>query len=487
VKFRDIIYDNLNKWLVASVLVIGILIILRLTTRIGYEFGVLVSLLPIAMIFIVVVINNPKLGFIILFITNYYISGISRYIRALPPGITMDIFFILIITIILLSQFNPKSEVRFKNSMNAITLISFIWLLYLVFEIFNPNMSSPVAWFTNVRGLGTYFILTAVVVSVLMRRYADMKKLLFVWALLCLTAVLKALIQKVFGFDFAESRWLAEGGRTTHIIYSGIRYFSFFTDAANFGTGIAFSGVVFIIVSVFIKSKALKVFYFLTAIACFYGMLLSGTRGSISVPFVGLFLFVVLSKNLKFAIPTAALVLVAFVFLKYTYIGHGNQYIRRMRSVFDTEDASFVVRVENQAKLRVYMVDKPFGAGVGMSRGRAYTYRPNPFLAEIATDSWYVLIWVETGIVGLLLHIVILLSVLGYGCFIVLFKLKDRELRGIIAAFTCGIAGLYVASYSLEIIGQFPTGVIMYTLMTFIFLSPMYDKEIQDKNQLTEL
>ena len=76
---------------------------------------------------------------------------------------------------------------------------------------------------------------------------------------------------------------------------------------------------------------------------------------------------------------------------------------------------------------------------------------------------------------------------LGYGCFIVLFKLKDRELRGIIAAFTCGIAGLYVASYSLEIIGQFPTGVIMYTLMTFIFLSPMYDKEIQDKNQLTEL
>ena len=166
-KFRDIIYDNLNKWLVASVLVIGILIILRLTTRIGYEFGVLVSLLPIAMIFIVVVINNPKLGFIILFITNYYISGISRYIRALPPGITMDIFFILIITIILLSQFNPKSEVRFKNSMNAITLISFIWLLYLVFEIFNPNMSSPVAWFTNVRGLGTYFILTAVVVSVL--------------------------------------------------------------------------------------------------------------------------------------------------------------------------------------------------------------------------------------------------------------------------------------------------------------------------------
>jgi hypothetical protein len=293
-------------------------------------------------------------------------------------------------------------------------------------------------------------------------------------------------MQRYIGFDYAESRWLAEGGRATHIIYSGIRYFSFFTDAANFGTGIAFSGVVFAIIAFFINSKKLRVFYFFTALACFYGMLLSGTRGSIAVPFVGLSLFIILSKNLKFAVPTAAFVIVAIVFLKFTYIGHSNQYVRRMRSVFNTEDASFVLRLENQAKLKVYMVDKPFGAGVGMSRGKVYTYRPNPFLSQIATDSWYVLIWVETGIVGLLLHIAILLIVLGYGCYLVLFRLKDRELRGIIAAFSCGIAGLYVASYSLEIIGQFPTGIIMYTLMTFIFLSPMYEKEIEERKQLTK-
>jgi hypothetical protein len=35
-----------------------------------------------------------------------------------------------------------------------------------------------------------------------------------------------------------------------------------------------------------------------------------------------------------------------------------------MRSVFNTEDASLLVRLENQAKLKVYMADKPFGAGV---------------------------------------------------------------------------------------------------------------------------
>lgn len=485
-KIRDIIFGNLNKWLVLSVLFIGILAILRINVYLGFQFGVIASLAPLAVILLVIILNNPKWGFFLLFISNYYVSGLSRYVQALPPGITMDIFFILLISLIILNQFNPNSWVRFKNCMNPITMLALIWALYLIFEIFNTNNVSTLAWFTSVRGLGLYFILTAIVASVLMRRYDDLKKLILIWAILCLSAVFKAFMQRYIGFDYAESRWLAEGGRATHIIYSGIRYFSFFTDAANFGTGIAFSGVVFAIIAFFINSKKLRVFYFFTALACFYGMLLSGTRGSIAVPFVGLSLFVVLSKNIKFAVPTATFVIVAFVFLKFTYIGHGNQYIRRMRSVFNTEDASFVLRLENQAKLKVYMVDKPFGAGVGMSRGKVYTYRPNPFLSQIATDSWYVLIWVETGIVGLLLHITILLIVLGYGCYLVLFRLKDRELRGIIAAFSCGIAGLYVASYSLEIIGQFPTGIIMYTLMTFIFLSPMYEKEIEERKQLTK-
>lgn len=79
------------------------------------------------------------------------------------------------------------------------------------------------------------------------------------------------------------------------------------------------------------------------------------------------------------------------------------------------------------------------------------------------------------------------MSILGYGCFVVLFRLKNEELRGIIAAFTSGIAGLYVASYTLELMGQFPNGIIMYTFMTFIFLSPLYDKELMSDKQSTVL
>ena len=125
------------------------------------------------------------------------------------------------------------------------------------------------------------------------------------------------------------------------------------------------------------------------------------------------------------------------------------------------------------------MADRPFGAGIGMSKGSATSYRPDPTLAKIPNDSWYVMIWVETGIIGLILHVLILLFITGYGSFLVYYRLKDIELRGLVTALIGGISGIYVASYSLEVMGQFPTGFIVYISMTLIFLSPKFDEEIE--------
>ncbi|MFA7132174.1 MAG: O-antigen ligase domain-containing protein, partial [Bacteroidales bacterium] len=84
------------------------------------------------------------------------------------------------------------------------------------------------------------------------------------------------------------------------------------------------------------------------------------------------------------------------------------------------------------------------------------------------------------GIVGLILHVLILLYIIFHGAYLVLFKLKNNLLKGIISALVCGLSGVYVSAYSLELIGQFPTSIIMFTCMAFIFLSPMYDKELKE-------
>lgn len=311
-----------------------------------------------------------------------------------------------------------------------------------------------------------------------------MKQILNIWSVLALIAVFKAFLQLTLGFDSFEQIWLAEGGANTHIIHTGIRYFSIFTDAGNFGSGIALSGVAFSILAFNTTSKNLRYYYLFVAIACFYGMIISGTRGSLIIPFSGFFLYAILSKHARTIIVVVIFVVVGFWFLNFTYIGQGNVYVRRMRSAFNPDDASLGVRIENQRILRTYMAGKPLGVGIGMKRGSAVLYTPHPVLSKIPHDSWYVLLWVELGIVGMIFYIFILLYILFYGSYLVMFKLKNKELKGYIAALICALFGVSAAAYSLEIFGQFPNSIIIYTCMTLIFLSPKYDNELEQINTI---
>ncbi len=481
---KNTIFENFNKAFAFAVLIFLVALFLRVTLNINHIVGLAISLVPLGIITLLLFIDKPYYSLMLIFTANYFVSGLSRYVN-IAPGITMDIIMVFTIIIISLQVFKSKKEIKLSNALNKLTMLVFIWFLFCLFQILNPESSSPLAWVVNVRGISIYFLLVTALASIILRSYKDLKKILFIWAVFCLLAVSKALMQKLFGFDFAERIWLAEGGANTHIIHSGIRYFSFFTDAGNFGSGIAFSMLIFAITAFQVKDKRLRNFYLFVAGACAYGMIISGTRGSLIIPFSGLTLYTLLSRNIKIIIPTFAFLLIGFWFLNFTYIGHGNTYIRRMRSVFNPDDASLQVRLQNQKLLRTAMIGKPLGVGIGMSRGNAVLYTPHPVLSKIPQDSWYVLLWVETGLIGMVFYILMLLYIIGSGTYLILLKLKDPELKGIITAFVCALFGVSLAAYSLEIFGQFPNSILIYIVMTFIFLSPVYDKELEDK-RITE-
>ena len=54
------------------------------------------------------------------------------------------------------------------------------------------------------------------------------------------------------------------------------------------------------------------------------------------------------------------------------------------------------------------MASRPFGGGIGHGGVKAQKYLPNAYLSQVPTDSGYVLIWVEQGIVGLILYLFLL-------------------------------------------------------------------------------
>jgi len=438
--------------------------------------AMVLAISPLTFYLLIRLLERPIFAFFCVIIINYFIMGVTRYVPGIPAGIVMDGLLLLTFVFVLIRS--REKIIDWTGSCNLLILLSGIWLVYCILLIFNP-ITSPSDWAAGIRGLAVYLFIFPLLATILLNRYQYLKIFLFVWSVLTLLAICRALMQKYIGFDTAEKNWLfVDGGSSTHIIYTGIRYFSFFTDAASFGCGMGLSMVVFSIIAIYIRSKPLRVYYIIVALLAGYGMMISGTRAAIVIPFIGYAFFILLSKQWKIMIPGIIFIAFAFVFFKYTYIGHGNTEIRRMRSAFNvTQDASFLVRQANQAEMRVFMKEQPFGIGIG----KAKRAEPGDYMYQLPTDTSLVYVWVETGIVGLVLFLLIFLITFARGLYDVWYKIRDRQLRGILSALLAGLAGMLACAYGNEILQQFPNGPILYICMAFIFMGRKFDQAIADE------
>ncbi|MCG6186910.1 O-antigen ligase family protein [Maribellus maritimus] len=467
-----------------SSIVIIILVIVMMGLIIvkgGLIAGIGLFLLPFIVTFLYLVFMIPRTGLIAVYIANFLAIGLTRYLKGIPLGLSIDmLLFLTYISLFLMSFFK---KIPWKNGKNDLVLLSAIWYLYTIFELFNPEAVSRTAWFYAMRGVSLYMLLIIPLIFILFNKKKDIDLFLKIWAILSIMGTLKGIMQKYFGVDPFEQAWLNEGNYKTHVLFGKLRVFSFYSDAGQFGASQGLTGVIFLILSFNKKlPKKTKIFYLVTSFLGFYGLMISGTRGAMAVPIMGFALYIILRKNFKVMIVGAILGLSVIIFFKYTTIGQGNYSIRRMRTAFNpTEDASYLVRRANQKKLSNYLAARPFGGGIGSAGNWGLRFTPNTFLANTPTDSWYVMIWAEQGVVGLALHLFILLYILGKSMFFIFFRIKNEEIRNIMCAFTSGYWGIMVASYGNGVLGQMPTGIVIYTCMVYMFMGPKLDKEETEK------
>lgn len=449
----------------------------------------LIAISPIALFGTLMIIKKPAIGLFALFFINYFLLGITRYFPIDGVSVIMDISLLLLFVCIL---FNILAGVDFpweRVKKNPLVYLWLIWLIYTVCEILNPTAMLN-AWILT-RGLMYNAVITVFLTALLIDKTKYIKILFFILSVFTLLAICKAFGQKFFGFDAAEWAWLERDGGKTHLIATGVRYFSFFTDAGNFGSNMGFALVAYMILAIYVKNNVLRIYYFVVSILAGYAMFLSGTRGAMIVPLGGLAMYIILNKNIKGILGGGLTLLIVYIFFAFTYIGEGNEQIRRMRTAFKpTKDASYLVRKENQRRLATYMRHRPFGEGLGLAgvSGMQFSYR---FTTSIPTDSHYVSIWVQCGIIGLLLHIGILLFVIVYSGYIIMFRIRNKELKGLLIAMNCGVFGLMLSAYGNNFFGQFPTGMIVNMCQTFLVLGEYFDKEIENnkhiQTQTTEL
>lgn len=416
--------------------------------------------------------TKPILGFYTAVAMCFFLFGLSRYLKGVQVGLGMD--GILILTYLALFMNKFRERIDWSPANKDITLLAAIWLAYSLFELVNPEAHSTAAWFSG-RGVSLYMFLLVPLTLLFINTSRKLDYILYIWGAFSILAALKGIGQMKFGLDSAEQGWLNEGNYKTHVLFGKLRVFSFMSDAGQFGSTQGYAAVVATIYSMAQKNWKKKWFFIIVALFSFYGMIISGTRGAISVPLAGFMTFFVLRKNVKVLSFGVAILALVFIFFRFTTIGQGNDQIRRMRTAFDPNDASLQVRLDNQRLLKSYLASRPFGGGIGHGGVKAQKYLPNAFLSQVATDSWYVLIWVEQGIVGLLLHLFILFYTVGKASYKVMFKIRDPLLKLKMSALIAGMVGVMVASYGNAVLGGMPTGLLIYISMAIMLNSAVLD------------
>src|SRR5574344_759084 len=162
----------LSKLLVALVLlavsIVCSLVLLKLeiTPLVAY-------VVPVACVFLIAFIRYPKAYACIVFIISFLIAGLGRYVAGFKVGIFVDICFLLLIFSL---TFNTLlSRVSWRNTRNPATLLTFIWLLYCLFELLNPRANSSAAWFSAVRWMAVYLFFTILIIPVVVSKIKNLK------------------------------------------------------------------------------------------------------------------------------------------------------------------------------------------------------------------------------------------------------------------------------------------------------------------------
>ena len=124
--------------------------------------------------------------------------------------------------------------------------------------------------------------------------------------------------------------------------------------------------------------------------------------------------------------------------------------------------------------MKELMARKPIGYGIGLAKAGNFDSKEQ---MPYPPDSWLIAVWVETGIVGLILYLAIHGTLFAWCSWLLMFKVRNKNLRGLAAAWLCMNAGLFIAAYVNDVM-QYPNQLTVYTGFALCLAAPYIDKHI---------
>ena len=469
-------YAKDNGGRVSLLLLLFLLAIYEFITA-GFAPFAIICALPLLAFAVIISFRYQMLVFWTLIVINYFIMW---QLAPVPSGIPVSLVNEMLEIVLLAFLIIDVKDTKYERLGNIMFFTLIIWCGFCTLEVLNDTCGlgmDVASWYQGVRLMSFQLMYAFIVFTLYISDSKILTKYLFVWGALALFAVFWVYKQKYIGLTPHENAWLHGSHGRQHLIAGGslIRYWSIFTDAANFGVGMASTAIAFIIFGITSKIRKHRIYFLIVGFACAWAMFPTGTRTAIFTFIAGFMTYIFLSKSFKIAIPVT-IVFAIFVFiLAFTNIGNGNQQIRRMRSAFDKDDASSNARSINQTAMRKYLKEAPWGLGLGnkdVPANNKFNY-----VYHLPADSEYVYIWMRTGVIGITTFLICTAFMLFGACWIVFFTLKSPSLRGIGAGFCCAMVSQQLGGYGNQVLMQFPNCLTFYGGLAIVYILPYIEKE----------
>ncbi|HEV8082495.1 MAG TPA: O-antigen ligase family protein [Chitinophagaceae bacterium] len=407
-------------------------------------------------------------------VTGYFITTFISFFAFYPNHILNIIlpiptFVELLILIVFFGSYNAAKKLNLPRNSILLTGVSVVFIIYTIFnivEFFNPDMQSQGGWLFRFKRY-MVFVLVYIVSYRLIDTPQRFRNFMKFWLYMSFIAAAYGCYQQWFGMLPMEMTYIKSDPIEYKLMFQGgmLRVFSFLSDVVSFGVLSGSTAVVALIMAINEKQKKRKYLLYFGTIIMTLGMFYSGTRTTTVILPAGMALYLFMTIRSKTTIITLFVsALIAFFIL---YIPVDNPVLNRVRSSFNTQDASLNVRDVNRHYIQPYIYAHPIGGGIATTGTEGLYYNPNHILAGFPPDSGMLKAALEMGWIGLALTMLFYLVIL-YQCIDYYFRIKNPEYKTYVVAIAASLFAMIVTQYAQVAIGQIPGAIFFFGTISMI-------------------
>ena len=412
-----------------------------------------------------------RFGLYLILAVSFFLMGIKRIFPGEPIGVVLDIISMLTIFGLFLKQIRVRD---WRFAWNLVSIMILLWAAYNLFQLANPWAKSTLAWFHTARtSVGVLFLFFVSLYA--FKEIRQIKNWMGFWLGLATLGALYGLYQEFVGLSQLETDWLMASYERFSQVYSMnlVRKFSFFANPGVFGLTMAISAIAALVLLfqpdiAIIPKIILSIALAIILIALFY----SGTRTGFIILPAGFVFFAMITLSRKIII-TAVICLGLLAGM--IFIPTENPHLLRFQSAFNpAQSVSYTERMDNLAYIQYHIKAHPIGSGLGSTGVLAQKYSPETMLSQFPPDSGFVRIGIETGWVGLIFYLGLILTILIMGIRNY-FQIKQVTLKGYQAAMISIIFALLVANFTQPALLELPLIVIFVITSAFLVKIKTFD------------